>query len=74
MASYSYLQGVLKSVKYALLFFFGFLLDGFLAASPLANMTWVSVFANSAFGGLTIGGFFVFLYNHLKIRWGFRIP
>lgn len=74
MNKYSYIWGLWKGIRAALLFFFGFLLNGFLSVSPLANMTVIDYVANTAWGGLTFGAILTFLYNFIKVRLEVRLP
>jgi len=56
--SYSFIRGITKGAKYAVIF----LIAGLALGLPLE---WRE---------LTVGGILVFILNYLKTRWGIRLP
>jgi len=58
MNKYSFVKGLIKSVKYVVLFLIAGLLIGL----------------KPEIKELTIGGVLIFVYNWLKIQWGVKLP
>ena len=56
---YSYLKSIWKGIKYPVFTFLGYVVVGFISKEP-------EIASQTVYGGLTVGGLLIFLFDWLK--------